>query len=156
MLALRNRTQTLRRTAVTLSPSAATPPQRTFFTLIRPYEKGLLFKRGRYICEKRRLHIPVFQKTESVDMRTRSMQITSQELMIRDNVTIHVDAVAFFKITDTDKSLCAVTDCDASVSQVAQTSLRGQLSNSIFDEVSHDREEAGNNILVALNEIISA
>lgn len=89
-------------------------------------------------------------------MRTQSMQIPSQELMTRDNVTIHVDAVAFFQITKAQKALCAVTDCYASVSEVAQTSLRGQLSNSTFDEVLHDREEAGKSILAALNEITSA
>ncbi|KAI4181949.1 MAG: hypothetical protein L6R41_006300 [Letrouitia leprolyta] len=159
MLALRNYTPTWRRSAAALSPHARILQQRNFFTFVRPYEKGVLFKSGRYIGEKSsgfRLSIPVFHRTVRVDMRTQSMQIPSQELMTRDNVTIHVDAVAFFQITKAQKSLCAVIDYEASVSEVAQTSLRGQLSNSTFDEVLHDREEAGKNILAALNEITSA
>ena len=89
-------------------------------------------------------------------MRTQAMQIPSQELMTRDNVTIHVDAVAFFKIIDAFKALRAVKDYLGAVSEVAQTSLRGQLSNATFNEVLHDREEAGKKILAALNITTSA
>ena len=89
-------------------------------------------------------------------MRTQAMQIPSQELMTRDNVTIHVDAVAFFKIIDAFRALRAVKDYLGAVSEVAQTSLRGQLSNTTFNEVLHDREEAGKKILAALNITTSA
>ena len=103
-----------------------------------------------------RLYFPLFHRVKTVDMRTRAMQIPSQELMTRDNVIIHVDAVAFFKITDAFKALRAVKDCLDAVSEVAQTSLRGQLSNATFNEVLHDREEAGKKILTILNTTTSA
>ena len=89
-------------------------------------------------------------------MRTQATQIPSQELITRDNVTIHVDAVAFFKIIDAFRALRAVKDYLGAVSEVAQTSLRGQLSNTTFNEVLHDREEAGKKILAALNITTSA
>ena len=91
------------------------------------------------------------------------MQIPSQELMTKDNVTIHVDAVAFYLVEDPLKALCNVEDCNAAVSEAAQvctswmarfpslllrdkgtyiplrqTSVRDQLSRATFDEVLHD------------------
>lgn len=161
MLVVRNcYARALRKTIVICSSCRTAPLKtRTFFTFVDQHEKGLLFKSGRYIGEKLpgfRLYVPLFHQIDSVDMRTQAMQIPSQELMTRDNVTIHVDAVAFFKITDAFKSLRAVKDCSAAVSEAAQTSLRDQLSNATFDEVLHDREEAGKRIFAALNELTSA
>ncbi|KAL8726953.1 MAG: hypothetical protein Q9166_006374 [cf. Caloplaca sp. 2 TL-2023] len=162
MFALRNYTrQTLRKSAIVshYRPAPIPPLQRTFFIMVSQYEKGLLFKSGRYVGEKQpgfRLYIPLFHEVSSIDMRTQAMQIPSQELMTRDNVTIHVDAVAFFKITDAFKSATAVQDCQNAISEVAQASLRGQLSRATFNEVLHDREEAGKNILVALNNITNS
>ena len=57
-----------------------------------------------------------------MDMRTRTMQVPSQELMTKDNVTIHVDAVAFYKVEDPLKELCNIEDYDAAVNEAAQVS----------------------------------
>ncbi|KAL2055226.1 hypothetical protein ABVK25_004564 [Lepraria finkii] len=68
--------------------------------------------------------------------------------MTKDNVTIHVDAVAFFRINEAFKALCNIEDGEA-----AQTSVRDQLSTAAFDEVLHDREEAGRAVLAALRKL---
>ena len=67
-----------------------------------------------------RWNIPVFNEIRKVDMRTRTMQVPSQELMTKDNVTIHVDAVAFYKVEDPLKALCNIEDCDAAINEAAQ------------------------------------
>lgn len=83
-------------------------------------------------------------------MRTRTMQIPYQELITKDNVTIHVDGVAFYGVVDAQKSLCNVEDLEIAVSEAVQTSVRDQLSQAAFSSVLHDRESAGQNILSAL------
>ncbi|CAF9921412.1 MAG: hypothetical protein ALECFALPRED_001786 [Alectoria fallacina] len=82
------------------------------------------------------------------------MQIPSQELMTKDIVTIHVDAVAFYKIDGPLKALCDVEDGDGASSEAAQKlqqqlSVRDQLSRAAFDQVLHDRDEAARNVLAA-------
>ena len=126
---------------------------RSIFTVVQDYEKGLVFRKGRYAGEKQpgiRCYFPIFNEVRRVDMRTRTMQVPSQELITKDNVTIHVDAVAFYRITDALKSLRNVEDLEAAVDKAAQASLRDQLSRVTFDEVLHDREEGAVNILAAL------
>ena len=132
------------------------PKTRHFMTAVQQYERALVFKAGKYRTEKGpglRFTFPVFHELRKVDMRMQTMQIPSQELMTRDNVTIHVDAVAFFKVCDPMKALCNVTDYAGAVNEAAQTSLRDQLSRANFDEVLHDRDEAGKVILVSLYKI---
>ena len=82
--------------------------KRTFFTLIQNYERGLVFRAGRHSGEKEpgfRWSFPAFNEVRKVDMRTRTMRIRSQELITKDNVTIHVDAVALYSVTDAFKAL---------------------------------------------------
>ena len=82
--------------------------KRTFFAVIENYQRGLVFRAGKHSGEKEpgiRWSFPVFNEVRKVDMRTHTMQIPSQELITKDNVTIHVDAVAFYGIFDAVKSL---------------------------------------------------
>ncbi|CAD6579524.1 MAG: hypothetical protein ASARMPREDX12_009276 [Alectoria sarmentosa] len=74
------------------------------------------------------------------------MHFPSQELMAKDNMTIHVEAVASYKVNDLLKALCDIEDGDGAISQAAQISVRDQLSRAAFDQVLHDGDEAGRNV----------
>ena len=108
----------------TLSPHPTYSSRRSFTTVIQFYERGLLFRLGKHSGEKedpgRRLNIPIFHEIRKVDMRTRILQVPSQELITKDNVTIHVDAVAFCKVEDPLKAICNIEDYDAAVNEAAQ------------------------------------
>ena len=106
-----------------LSPQPTVSSKRSFITLIQSYERGLLFRFGKHSGEKDpglRWDFPIFHEVRKVDMRTRIMQVPSQELMTKDNVTIHVDAVAFYKVEDPLKALCNIKNYDAAVNEAAQ------------------------------------
>ena len=106
-----------------LGPHPTISSKGSFFTVIQNYQRGLLFRLGKYSGEKDpglRWSFPIFHRLRKVDMRTRTMQVPSQELMTKDNVTIHVDAVAFYKVKDPLKALCNIQDYDAAVNEAAQ------------------------------------
>ncbi|KAL9610823.1 MAG: hypothetical protein Q9167_004492 [Letrouitia subvulpina] len=92
----------------------------------------------------------MYSWVRKVDLRTWTMQIPSQELITKDNITIHVDAVAFAQVIDPLKVICNIEDCHTAVCEAAQTSLRDQLSRASFAEVLNNREEAGKGVLEAL------
>ena len=118
-----------------LSPDPKTSPKRDFCTVIESYERGVVFRAGKHFGEKDpglRWSFPVFNEVRKVDMRTRTMQIPSQELVTKDNVTIHVDAVAFYKVEDPLKALCSIEDCEAAVSEAAQVCVYRTAFSTLF------------------------
>jgi regulator of protease activity HflC (stomatin/prohibitin superfamily) len=130
--------------------------QRTYFSQVHEYEKALVFQAGRYVGEKGpgiRLDVPVLHKLHKVDTRIQTLTIPPQELMTKDNVTVHVDAVSFFQVVDPKKALLNNVDYKRAVNEAAQTSLRSQLSRNTFDELLSDREEAGQIVLNALQKV---
>lgn len=90
---------------------------------MQDYEGGVIFHYGKHSGEKEpglRWSFPVANEVRKVDRRTRTIQNPSQELMTKDNVTIHVDAVAFYKVSDLLKALCNIQDCDGAAGEAAQ------------------------------------
>ena len=109
-----------------LIPHPKPSPKRNFCTVIESYKKAVVFRAGKHFGEKYpglRWSFPVFNEVRKVDMRTRTIQIPSQELVTKVNVAIHVDAVAFYKVEDSLKALCSIEDCEAAVSEAAQVSV---------------------------------
>ncbi|KZV73380.1 hypothetical protein PENSPDRAFT_682863 [Peniophora sp. CONT] len=134
-----------------VSPSRTSA--RNFLTTVDQSETGLLFRFGEYVGTKEpglRVSIPIINEVRKVDMRVHTLSIPPQELITRDNVTIHVDAVCFFRVVDPGKAILAVDDYRNAVNEAAQSSLRAQLSRATFSEALHDREEAGKVVLQAL------
>ena len=126
--------------------------KRSFITVIENYERGLVFRSGKHAGEKDagiRWSFPVFNEVRIVDMRTRTMQIPSQELMTKDNVAIHVDAVAFYKVEDPLKAICNIEDYTAAVNEAAQvcaslTALRNPaLSRGFCEARDTNRQTCG-------------
>ncbi|HTX85363.1 MAG TPA: SPFH domain-containing protein, partial [Streptosporangiaceae bacterium] len=95
--------------------------------IVRQYEKGVLFRLGRLQGSRApglRLIIPVVDVLHKVSLRIVTMPIQSQGIITRDNVSVDVSAVAYFRVVDAVKSVVAIENVHAAINQIAQTTLR--------------------------------
>jgi len=112
--------------------------------VVQEYERGVIFRLGRLIGARGPglfLIIPVVDRMVKVDLRVVTLDVPSQEVITRDNVTVRVNAVLFFRVFDPEKAVVAVTDYVRSTHQIAQTTLRSVLGQSNLDELLSQREE---------------
>jgi regulator of protease activity HflC (stomatin/prohibitin superfamily) len=124
--------------------------------LVQQYEQGVVFRFGRLLPEVRtaglRLLIPFVDRMRKVSMQTVVMGIPAQGAITRDNVTLTVDAVVYFRVVDPVKAVINVQDYVLAVSQVAQTSLRSVIGRADLDTLLSDRDQ----INAQLKEVIDA
>jgi regulator of protease activity HflC (stomatin/prohibitin superfamily) len=111
--------------------------------VVQEYERGVVFRLGRLVGARGPgliLLIPFLERMQKVDLRTVTMDIPAQEVITKDNVTIRVNAVAYFRVTDPNASVVNVADFVRATSQIAQTTLRSVLGQSALDELLSERE----------------
>lgn len=123
---------------------------RNFLTVIQQYEKGVTMTLGKVTAVKEpglRIDIPVFQRIIKVDMRTDLIALQKQEVITKDNVSIMVDAVVQFRVTDAKKVICFVNNYKEAISELAQLKLREVLSHSDINSILHDRTKFSGEIL---------
>lgn len=106
--------------------------------VVQEYERGVIFFLGR--CTGIRgpgliLLIPIFERMVKVNLRTVTMAIPSQKIITKDNVSIDIAAVAYFNITDAQKSVLAVQDVFAAVGQISQTTVRNVVGQFDLDQL---------------------
>jgi regulator of protease activity HflC (stomatin/prohibitin superfamily) len=105
--------------------------------IIRQYEKGVLFRLGRVLGVREpglRMIIPFVDVLRRVSLRIVTMPIQSQGIITRDNVSVDVSAVAYFRVVDVVKSVVAIENVDAAINQIAQTTLRKVVGQHTLDE----------------------
>jgi regulator of protease activity HflC (stomatin/prohibitin superfamily) len=111
----------------------------------REYERGVIFRLGRLKSPPKGpglfLLIPVVDKMVKVDLRTVTLNVPPQEVITKDNVPVRVNAVAYFRIIDPEKSVVQVENFMAATSQIAQTTLRSVLGQHVLDELLSEREK---------------
>jgi regulator of protease activity HflC (stomatin/prohibitin superfamily) len=117
---------------------------RASLRVIKQYERGVVFRFGRALPEARtpgltRI-IPGVDSLRKVNMQVVTMPVPAQEGITRDNVTVRVDAVVYFRVVDPAKAVIAVQDYAYAVSLVAQTSLRSIIGKSLLDDLLSNRE----------------
>eukprot|EP01133_Synstelium_polycarpum_P005628 gene5628-6492_t len=130
--------------------------QRTFLTVVNQYEAGVTFTLGRLTTVKKpgvRLLIPVLQEMQIVDLRTVSISLEKQEIITRDNISLVVDAVVYYRVVDPEKAIVKVSNHDKIIQELAQVKLREILSQNTLDEVLHNREKFGTEINESVREI---
>ena len=116
---------------------------------INEYERGILFTFGKYskILEPGwRLVFPIIQTCSKVDIRTKAVDVPEQETITKDNVSIKINAVIYYKIFDAGKAVCEVNDYYYAVSQLAQTTMRNVVGTVTLDELLSEREKISNGI----------
>lgn len=111
--------------------------------VIYEYERGVVFRLGRYSGVKGpglRLIIPVVDKLMKISLRTVAMDVAPQDVITKDNVSIKVNAVLYFRVVNPEKSIIEVENYLYATSQLAQTSLRSVLGQSELDELLAHRD----------------
>ncbi|HEV2781891.1 MAG TPA: slipin family protein [Actinophytocola sp.] len=112
--------------------------------VVKQYERGLVFRFGRVRPEVREpglaFIMPVADRLQKVNMQIVTMPVPAQEGITRDNVTVRVDAVVYFKVIDPALAIINVQDYRFAVAQVAQTSLRSIIGKSDLDDLLSNRE----------------
>jgi len=112
--------------------------------IVQEYERGVIFRLGRLQGAKGPglfFIIPIIDRMVKVDLRVVTLDIPAQEAITRDNVTVRVNAVAYFRVMDPCNAIVAVEDFRRATFQIAQTSLRSVLGQSDLDELLIHRDE---------------
>ncbi|KAA0182359.1 slipin family protein [Cupriavidus cauae] len=114
------------------------------FRVLREYERGVVFMLGRFWRVKGPglvLVIPVIQQMVRVDLRTVVMDVPAQDVISRDNVSVKVNAVVYFRVVDPQNAIIQVANFLEATSQLAQTTLRAVLGKHDLDEMLSEREK---------------
>lgn len=112
--------------------------------ILREYERGVIFRLGRLIGSKGPgliLLIPIVDKMVRVSLRTIPMDVPAQDIITRDNVTVKVNAVTYFRVMDPNKAVIDVEDYIYATSQISQTTLRSILGQVDLDDLLSNREK---------------
>ena len=114
------------------------------FRVLREYERGVIFLLGRFYRVKGPglvIVVPVFQQMVRVGLRTVVMDVPTQDIITRDNVSVQVNAVIYFRVVDAQKAIINVENFLDATSQLAQTTLRSVLGQHELDELLASREQ---------------
>lgn len=117
--------------------------------IVKQYERGVLFTLGKFSGVMQpglRIVIPVIQAWERVDIRVKTVDIPSQECVSKDNVSLKVNAVLYYKVDQSDKAVLEVESFNYAVSQLAQTTMRNIVGEFELDEILQQRENLSNKI----------
>jgi regulator of protease activity HflC (stomatin/prohibitin superfamily) len=123
--------------------------------ILREYERGVIFLLGRFWKVKGPgfiIVIPIIQQMERVDLRTIVMDVPSQDVISRDNVSVNVNAVVYFRVMQPDKAIIQVENFYEATSQLAQTTLRSVLGQHELDEMLAERERLNADIQNVLDQ----
>ncbi|MFC0266729.1 slipin family protein [Kushneria aurantia] len=119
------------------------------------YRRGVVFFLGRFQGVKGPglfIIVPVIQKMETVDLRTITLDVPGQDVISRDNVTVRVNAVVYFRVVDPEKAIIQIENFGMATSQIAQTTLRSVLGKHDLDEMLAERDRLNDDIQKILDE----
>lgn len=116
---------------------------------VNEYERGVMFTLGKYTGLKNpgwRIVIPVFQKMRKVDLRVKAVDVPDQDAITKDNISIRINAVIYYKVSHADKAIIEVEHYNYAVSQLAQTTMRNAVGEITLDELLKNRDEVAGRI----------
>ena len=117
--------------------------------IVQEYQRGVKFTLGKYSGVMQpglRLVIPIFQNWQRVDIRVKAVDVPDQDAITKDNVSIKVNAVLYYKVSDTKKSIIEVEEFNYAVSQLAQTTMRDVVGEVTLDELLSKRDSVSKRI----------
>ena len=116
---------------------------------INEYERGIKFRFGKFnkiMNPGWNIVLPIINSYKKIDVRTKAVDVPEQEAITRDNVSIKINAVIYYKIFDASKAILAVENFYYAVSQLAQTTMRNAVGSVSLDELLGEREKISNEI----------
>src|SRR5438874_1131601 len=123
--------------------------------IVSEYERGVIFRLGRLVGARGPglfVILPIVDRMVKMDLRTVTMDVPSQECITRDNVTVKVNAVIYFRVVDPEDAVVKVLDHFRATSQIAQTTLRSVLGQSNLDELLSEREQINERLQKIIDE----
>lgn len=121
----------------------------TGLKVVNEYERGVKFTLGRFtkvMGPGLKLVVPIFQTWQRVDIRIKAIDVPDQDAITKDNVSIKVNAVLYYKVSDTKKSVIEVEDFNYATSQLAQTTMRDVVGEVTLDELLSKRDSVSKRI----------
>ena len=122
---------------------------------IDEFERGILFRFGKFARTLKpgwHVVLPIIHSYKKVDIRTKAVDVPEQEAITRDNVSIKINAVLYYKIFDASKAILAVQNFNYAVSQLAQTTMRNIVGSVSLDELLTEREKLSTEICKIVDE----
>jgi regulator of protease activity HflC (stomatin/prohibitin superfamily) len=123
--------------------------------IVQEYERGVIFRLGRLVGARGPglfFIIPIVEQMRKIDLRVVTMDVPRQDVITRDNVTVKVDAVVYFRVTHPEDAVVKVMDYVRATSLVAQTTLRSVLGQSDLDELLSKREQVNQHLQQIIDE----
>jgi regulator of protease activity HflC (stomatin/prohibitin superfamily) len=112
--------------------------------VVNEYERGVIFRLGRLVGARGPgifIVIPMLEQMRKVDLRTLTMDVPSQDVITRDNVSVKVNAVCYFRVIDPNKAINEIQNFTMATFQIAQTSMRSVVGQAELDELLGEREK---------------
>lgn len=123
--------------------------------ILNEYERGVVFRLGRFSGIRGPgliILIPGIEKMRKVDLRTMTLDVPSQDIITRDNVTLKVNGVVYFRVANPEKAIISVEDYLNATGQIAQTTLRSVIGQFELDEMLANREKINHRLQALLDE----
>jgi regulator of protease activity HflC (stomatin/prohibitin superfamily) len=123
--------------------------------ILKEYERGVIFRLGRLVASKGPgliLLVPIIDKMQKVSLRVIVFDVPPQDVITKDNVSVKVNAVVYFKVFDPNRAIVEVEDYLYATSQLAQTTLRSVIGEAELDQLLAERDEINGRIQVILDE----
>lgn len=123
--------------------------------IVQEYERGVVFRLGRLVGPRGPgiiFLIPFVEQMRKIDLRTVTMDIPAQEVITRDNVTVRVNAVAYFRVVDPNAAVVNVADFIRATSQISQTTLRSVLGQGELDDLLSERDKINQDLQRIIDE----
>ena len=122
--------------------------------IVKEYERGVLFTLGKYSGVMKpglRIVVPAVQSWERIDMRVKTIDVPSQDAITKDNVSVRVNAVLYYKVKDSSKAILEVEHFGYATSQLAQTTMRDVVGEVMLDDLLAGREKISQKIKVIVD-----
>jgi regulator of protease activity HflC (stomatin/prohibitin superfamily) len=126
---------------------------------INEYQRGVMFTMGKYTGTKKpgwRLVVPIFQQMRKVDMRVKAVDVPDQKAITKDNISVTVNAVIYYKVSSAEKAVLEVENFYFAVSQLAQTTMRNVVGEVELDELLANRDKVSERIRAIVDEATDA
>ena len=116
---------------------------------VNEYERGVKFRLGRYVGTKKpgwRIVLPIIESMKKIDMRIKAVDVPEQKSITKDNISVGVNAVIYYRVSDASKAIIEVENFFFAVSQLAQTTMRNVVGEVTLDELLSQREKVAGRI----------
>ena len=123
--------------------------------VLREYERAVVFRLGRYVGTRGPgliILVPLIERMQKVSLRTVAMDVPPQDVITRDNVSVQVNAVLYFRVVEPDRAILDVEDFLFATGQIAQTTLRSTVGQAELDELLSEREKLNSHMQTVIDE----